>query len=127
MQARLFYDDSKDASTSAINESGKSPKQVAGDMRPDLKADSAKTWLHNCIDPDKADKFSIEQIIQFMNLTKRADGTNALLDYICDETGQERTKAKAPEDERAALQRAFIQSVEAQQKILEQFKKVNDR
>lgn len=127
MQARLFYDDSKDACSSAITESGKSPKQVAADMRPDLKAESAKTWVHNCIDPDKADKFSIEHLIQFINLTKRADGTNALMDYLCDETGQERTKAKAPEDERAALQRAFIQSVHDQQKILEQFEKVNNR
>lgn len=124
MQPRLFYDDAKDAATCAVLESGKSPKAVALEMRPDQKADTAKAWLHNCIDPEKADKFSIEQLIHFINLTKRGDGTNALLDFICDETNQHRTAAKNVDDTKAQLQRAFIQSVQDQKKLIAQIERL---
>ncbi len=122
-QARLFYEDAKDALTCALSESGKAPKAIALEMRPEMKADSAKAWLHNCLDPDKNEKFSIDQIIQFINLTKRSDGTNSLLDYICDETDHQRTVAKAPEDEMAQLQRAFINSVDEQKKLVERIQR----
>jgi len=118
-QARLFYEDSKDALSCALAESRRAPKAVALEMRPELKADSAKAWLHNCLDLDKNEKFSIDQLIQFINLTKRSDGSNALLEFFCDESGHERPKIKNPEDEIAQLQRAFIQSVEDQKKLVE--------
>ena len=56
MQGRLFYDDANDAATCAVLESGKPPNAVALEMRPDQKADTAKAWLHNCIDPEKAER-----------------------------------------------------------------------
>lgn len=124
-QTRLFYEDSKDALTCALSESGKAPKAIAAVMRPDLKPDSAKAWLHNCLDPDKNEKLSIDQVIQFINLTKRPDGSNALLEYFCDESSHDRPAIKKAEDELAQLQRAFIQSVEDQKKLVDRIQNTN--
>lgn len=119
--AKLFYDDECDALAQTIANSEKTFKECAALLFPHLKHESQYARLKNCLNPAKEDeRLSFGQIIL---LCRFCDSYDAL-HFMADELDHERPARRAPEDEKAALQRAFVESVQQQRKILERLERV---
>lgn len=96
---KLFYDDEFDAIATCIGNSGKSFKEVACFMFPDMKPESAYARLKDCCNPSGTQKLSFGQAIRLMNYC----GTYDPLYHACDESLHARPDRKAPEDETVKL------------------------
>lgn len=92
---KLFYDDEFDAITQAINNSGKTWKQVAAHIFPDMKPDSAYARLKVCANSNGDQRLTFGQVVRLMNFCECYDP----LMHACDETLHARPDRKAPEDE----------------------------
>jgi hypothetical protein len=92
---KLFYDDEFDAITQAINNSGKTWKQVASHIFPDMKPDSAYARLKVCASPTGDQRLTFGQVLRLMTFCEAYDP----LMHACDETLHARPDRKAPEDE----------------------------
>lgn len=92
---KLFYDDEFDAITQAINGSGKTWKQVAAHIFPDMKPDSAYARLKVCASSTGDQRLTFGQVVRLMNFCECYDP----LMHACDETLHARPDRKAPEDE----------------------------
>lgn len=96
---KLFYDDEFDAITQAINNSGKSWKEVAAHLFPDMKPDSAYAKLKTCASPSGDQRLTFGQVLRLMNFCECYDP----LMHACDETLHARPDRKAPQDEALKL------------------------
>ena len=96
---KLFYDDEFDAITQAINDSGKTWKEVAAHIFPDMKPDSAYARLKACASPTGDQRLTFGQVIRLMVFCEAYDP----LMHACDETLHARPDRKAPEDEAVKL------------------------
>lgn len=96
---KLFYDDEFDAITQAINDSGKTWKQVAAHLFPDMKPDSAYAKLKVCASPTGDQRLTFGQVIRLMAFCEQYDP----LMHACDETLHARPDRKAPGDEEIKL------------------------
>ena len=96
---KLFYDDEFDAIATAIGNSGKPFKVVAGHMFPDMKPESAYARLKECCNPVGDQRLSFGQVIRLMAFCEAYDP----LLHACDETLHARPDRKAPEDEAVKL------------------------
>lgn len=96
---KLFYDDEFDAIATAIGGSGKSFKDVAAFMFPDMKHESAYARLKACCSPAGDQRLTFGQVIRLMNFCEAYDP----LMHACDETLHARPDRKAPEDEAVKL------------------------
>lgn len=96
---KLFYDDEFDAIATAIGQSGKPFKIVAGHIFPDMKPESAYARLKECTNPTGDQRLTFGQVIRLMNFCESYDP----LYYACDESLHARPDRKAPEDEAVKL------------------------
>lgn len=96
---KLFYDDEFDAITQAINDSGKTWKEVAAHIFPDMKPDSAYARLKVCASPTGDQRLTFGQVIRLMVFCERYDP----LMHACDETLHARPDRKTPADEEVKL------------------------
>lgn len=117
---KLFYDDEFDALAQTISNSEKTLKECAHYLRPDLKPDSAYAWLKECLNPKGDTRLKFGQIISLCRFCERFDA----LFYMADECQHERPTRKNPEDELAALQRTYIESVQLQRRIADRLEKL---
>lgn len=100
---KLFYDDEFDAIATAIGASGKTFKEVAQFMFPDMKAESAYARLKDCCNVTGTQRLSFGQTVRLMHFIECYDP----LYYACDETLHARPDRKAPEDEAVLLVEAI--------------------
>lgn len=96
---KLFYDDEFDAIATAIGDSGKTFKEVAGFMFPDMKAESAYARLKACCSPTGDQRLSFGQVIRLMAFCECYDP----LLHACDETLHARPDRKTAADEEVKL------------------------
>ncbi len=92
---KLFYDDEFDAISTAIGESGKPFKIVAGNLFPDMKPESAYARLKECCSPIGTQRLTFGQVVRLMQFC----GCYDPLLYVCDETLHARPDRKSPSDE----------------------------
>lgn len=113
-QVELFHEDIYDALRDVVKALGGN-KSVGADMQPEKLAHQAGTWLANCLDPSRPEKLDLDQMLY---LLKRGHeiGCHVGIAYICQQSGYTYQPIE-PEDEQAALQREFIQSVKQLQRI----------
>jgi hypothetical protein len=103
MQTKLFYEDEYEALQLMVSGSGKSFKEVASHLWPDMKAESAYAKLKACLNPKGDERFKFSQILELM----RFCGCYDPLYYLCDETLHARPDRKAPEDDVVKLTEAI--------------------
>lgn len=91
-------------------------KEVAHAMRPELKVDAAARWLSDCCNPDRRYDLSPDQLALLRGMARQA-GVHLLASFEMREAGYGEPKPIEPEDERAALQREFVQHSKALQAL----------
>lgn len=122
-QDQLFYESAMQAVTRAITESGRPMKQVATHLWPSKKPDTAYARLKACLNEDKDEKFSFEEIIEICRFCERFDP----LYFFADECSHSRGEPRAPEDEKAQLQREFVTAARTVQNIATRLEKLGLR
>lgn len=108
-QQALFHDSLYDALKDCVRAMGE-PKAVAKAMRPEKSIDDARTWLLNCLNPDRPEKFDPEQILWILGEARKVN-CHAAMAFIARECGYADPQPIEPEDERSALQREYIAAV----------------
>lgn len=96
---KLFYDDEFDAIATAIGDSGKTFKEVAAFMFPDMKTESAYARLKACCSPTGDQRLTFGQVIRLMAFCEAYDP----LMHACDETLHARPDRKTAADEEVKL------------------------
>jgi len=124
-QPALFHESIHDALRDCVRALGE-PKVVGKAMRPEKSHDEARTWLLNCLNPDRPEKFDPEQILWILREGRKA-GCHAAMAYIARECGYAEPQPIEPEDERAALQRQYIEAVKTLANISTRIERVGLR
>ena len=106
--AALFHESLADALRECIAVCG-GTKSVAGLLWPEKDPDIAGRLLADCLNDAKREKLSPEQVLLVLRLA-RAKGCHAGMAFIARELGYADPVPIEPEDERAMLQRRFIES-----------------
>lgn len=109
MQARLFYESIDDALGEVVRRCG-GRKRFAAEMWPDKSVRDAHNLLDACLNPDRREHLTPEQML-YVARRGHAAGCHALMEYLAAECGYSVTPVE-PQDEMAALQREFITAAE---------------
>lgn len=109
MQPSLHHDSLRDALGDDIAALG-GWKLVGAFLWPDKSPDDAGRLLRHCLDPDRAEKLSLEQL-QLLLRRAREVRSYAGMRHLTTECGYEPARPVEPEDERARLQREFVEAV----------------
>lgn len=108
-QNELFHEDIYEALRTDILALG-GTKKVGLLLWPEKKL-KAGDHLNNCLNSTRNEKLDAEQILLIKSEAKKA-GSFATVFFECDEIGMTRPSPIEPEDQKAALQREFISTVE---------------
>ena len=84
-------------------------KQVGPVLFPDLAPDAAQRRLLDCLNEDRPQQLTPAQVVLVLRRA-RAIGCHVGMQYLADELGYAEPQPIEPEDERAKLQREFIES-----------------
>ena len=106
-QPALFHESLTDALQDCIRALG-GAKVVGHAMRPEKSIDDARRWLLDCLNPDRAERLAPDQVLWILREARKV-GCHAGAAYILRECGYADPQPVEPEDERAALQREFVQ------------------
>lgn len=123
-QGSLFYERIEDALDAIINACG-GRKKFACEMWPDKPARDAHNLIDACLNIERRERFSPQQVL-FILRRGREVGFNAAAESLFRDIGYHLEPIE-PEDEKAALQRAYIESVNVQRRIVERMERLTDR
>lgn len=110
----LFHESVEDAAREVIHAAG-GPKVVACQLWPDKAPEAAHRLLLACLNEDRQERLSPGHLLMLMRIG-RQKGSHALMAHMALESGYQATPIE-PEDERAKLQREYIQAVKALDRI----------
>lgn len=122
MQPALYHDTLQDALSEVVTALG-GAKKVGVILWPEKSADDAGRQLRHALDPDRPEKVSLEQLALLLRLG-REKGAHAGMNYLARDAGYQDPVAVEPEDERAQLQRAWIESTKVQAKLLDRMERL---
>lgn len=111
-QVALFSESIEDAIREAVRVLGGS-KAVGSQLRPEMLADKASTWLSDCLNTDRRDKLDLNQMMWILRAARKA-GYHGAINYICADIGYSNPLPVEPEDEKARLMREFIEATKQQ-------------
>ncbi|RIY41970.1 hypothetical protein [Neopusillimonas maritima] len=121
-QEALFYDSFADALKEVVKSAGGS-KAVGCKLWPEKTPDAAHRTLLDCLNESRSEKFSPEQVLLLIKIGREV-GCHAGINYLSRETGYSDPTPIEPEDERARLQREFIEAQKAMSKLAERMERV---
>ena len=124
-QQALFHESLTDALRDCVRALG-GAKVVGHAMRPEKTIDEAHKWLLNCIDDNRAEKLSPDQVLWILRESRKV-GCHAGATYILRECGYADPQPIEPEDERAALQRQFVEQSKAMQQLFARMERAGIR
>lgn len=107
-QIPLFCDSLADAIRAVVLALGGN-KRVGNLLWPSLPADEAGRKLAHCLNPDKREKLSPEDFMLILREARKVN-CHAGFAYIAHECGYADPVPLEPDDERAALQREFVET-----------------
>lgn len=114
-QEALFYEDIDDALSEVIRACG-GAKVVSSKLWPEKTPDAAHRLLLACLNEHRPERLSPEHVLLLLKMG-RACGCHAGMNFIARDTGYDDPKPVEPEDERARLQREFIEAQKAMQML----------
>ncbi|CAJ0698698.1 hypothetical protein [Ralstonia holmesii] len=121
-QDALFYESFNDALDAVVKSCG-GAKVVASKLWPEKTPDAAHRLLLACLNEGRVEKLSPEQTLFLLKLG-RDRGCHAAMNFLARDCGYADPTPIEPEDERARLQREFIEAQKAMQVLagrMEQF------
>lgn len=111
-QASLFHESLSDALKDVIQQAG-GTKSVAAKLWPEKTPDSAHRTLLDCLNENRSEKLSPEQVLFLLRMGREV-GCHSAINYMTRECGYSDPQPIEPEDEKAKLMRDFI----AAQKVM---------
>lgn len=121
-QIPMFVEDYNEAIRAAVQALG-GFKRVGADLRPDIAVDAAGRWLSDCINPDKREILP-PSALAFIRRKAREAGCHVLTAFELQDSGYAPPQPIEPEDERAALQRQFVQAAKAMEGITQRLERL---
>jgi hypothetical protein len=122
-QPELFYEGYFEALRNDVAAVGGS-KKVGKLFWPEKDAVAAGNKLNDCTNSDRRERLSDEQERLIMRLAREARGFSAAMIFICDDTGFERPRALAPQDESERLQRKIIDATQVLQSSIDRLERL---
>lgn len=101
-------------------------KIVGHKLWPEKAVDAAQRHLLACLNEDKPERLSPEHLLMLMRLA-REKGSLVGIDFMLGELSCAPAQPIEPKDEMAELQRAYIESVSAQAKLVERIERAAGR
>lgn len=101
-------------------------KAVGHKLRPDLDPDAAGRWLLSCLEPERAEKLSLGQLMLILRWGHDA-GCHAAMDYIARDSGYAEPAPITPEDEQDELTREFNAGVKLLSDLATRIERVANR
>jgi len=121
--ARLFYEDEYDALQTMVGSSGKTVKQCALHLWPEMKAESAYAKFKDCLNANGSEQFKFGQVVELMRFCERYDP----LMYQCDETLHARPDRKTVDDESVKLVETINSAAHVLSKAMAQLERLRIR
>ncbi|QQP98725.1 hypothetical protein JHW38_00210 [Lysobacter enzymogenes] len=118
----VFVDDLNDAIRATVNALG-GMKSIGSELKPEKSAMDAGRWMADCLNPEKRDRLTPDQL-SFIRRKARAAGVHILAAYEMHEAGYQPPVAIEPEDERAKLQRQFIEQSKRMEQLFAQLQRM---
>jgi hypothetical protein len=122
IQDDLWHDSLEDALRSVVEAVG-GPKVVANAIWPSKSVIDAARLLNHCLDSERPEKLALEDLVVISRMG-RESGFHTVMAFLSKALGYQDPQPVEPEDERAALERQFIESVEVQRRILDRIEKL---
>ena len=116
-QAPLWHDTPEAALWSVAEVVG--PKDIGSELWPEKPVDEAAKLLARCCDPDRSEKLSASQILLILK-RGRQRGCHVAISFFNTEAGYTEPQPVEPEDERAKLQREFIEAQRQMEHLVKQ-------
>lgn len=120
-QESLFYESFYDALAEIVRVAG-GAKSVGGKLWPSKTPDAAGRLLLDCLNDDRPAKLSPEDVL-FLLALGREKSCHAAMNYLARETGYSDPTPIEPEDERARLQREFVEAQKAMSRLAERMER----
>jgi hypothetical protein len=111
MQMSLINETITDAVQELVKAAG-GAKVVGQMLYPELAADHAGNKLRACLDDERREKFSPQQIVFLLRLGRQV-GCHALMIFMAREAGYSDPVPVDPENEIARLQREFVEATKS--------------
>lgn len=122
-QMNLMHDSITDSIREVIMALG-GFKKVGALMFPEALADHAAGKIRDCLNPDRRERFTPEQLLMIARMGRQA-GCHALINYMAREAGYADPQPIDPEDEVARLQREFIEATRALSAMAARIEQIN--
>lgn len=115
MTPALFHESLADALRECISVCG-GTKAMGAKLWPEKEPDAAGRLLADCLNDAKREKLSPEQVLLVLRLA-RAKGCHVGMTYLSRELGYTDPQPVEPEDERAQLQRDYIEAARSMARL----------
>jgi hypothetical protein len=96
-------------------------KEIAKELWPKKSTEDAARYLNDCLNPDRAQKLDGEEIL-YIARRGRDVGCYLITMFICADTGFAPPTPIDPDDQRAELQRQFIESTARLERLAQRIK-----
>jgi hypothetical protein len=121
-QDSLFCESINEALKEAVKALG-GAKKVGQQLKPERLADDAGRWLSDCLNADRREKLDPEQVLWILRESRKV-GCHTAMHFICDDAGYTKAAPLEPEDEKARLQREFIEATKQQTRNVERMEQL---
>lgn len=115
-QPALFHESINDCLRELVAALG-GTKAVGARMRPEMSADHAGRWLADCLNGDRREHLSPERVLWLL-IEGRKAGVHSAMAWVACECGYDAPEPVEPLDERAALQREFVDATRRQEQLI---------
>lgn len=120
-QALPFFESDKAATKYAIQQSGKSPKDVAHALWPNKTVERAQTDLLNALNENRESQLSTDEHIFIANLCGQYDW----LYFACHRCSHSRPVAQTPDEQKAQVEAAILETVDRMERLVKDFKAIS--
>ena len=111
MQLSLHHESITDALREVIQAAG-GAKVVGAKMFPDMTIDHAAGRVRDCLNHDRRERFTPEQVLMLLRLGHQV-GCHAAMVFMARDAGYSDPQPVEPEDEVARLQREYVEATKA--------------
>lgn len=117
-----FFEDVNDALREAVRQLGGN-KKVGAMLRPEVPLTQAENWIRDCLNADRREKLSPEQVLLILVEARKA-GYHGAMAFITGHCGYEKPRPISLEEQEADLQSQILAGLEVQNKLLAQLQRV---